>query len=70
MKIEAEVIPYSSVVGSGVMLKSPDGPVVAQLAIIGVLLPKSDDPKGSHREASEALAEMIARVLNGQELEI
>jgi hypothetical protein len=59
-KLEARVVPYSSVVGSSIALHDPEtGRIVASMPLLNVsALP------GQHRDASEKLAGRVARALN------
>lgn len=59
MKIKAKVVPWSSIVGSGLMLLDEKGRCIAQLALMGVQLP------GDNKEVSMKLIEQIAEKING-----
>lgn len=57
MDIRAEVVPYSSVVGSGVMLADATGRCIA---ILGLMNVHGDD----HKKASIEIAEYVAKKIN------
>lgn len=58
--MHAKLVPYSSIVGSSIMLDCA-GHEFAQLAI---LTPKGPPPGESHRAFSERIAKMVADAIN------
>lgn len=56
-KLTAQVVPYSSVVGTGVMVLENGGPCVAMVSIRAT---SADIPK----ETQQALANLIAAAIN------
>ena len=60
--LKARPVRYSSVVGSSVMLTSPDGRMVAQLM---VMLPGMDADGATRREAMIEIAQRTADLWNG-----
>lgn len=68
MKLTAKVIPWSSVVGTGVMLIGDGGRVVGQLALHNVTVEGADIPenrKRIHLEMVNAVADAINAPRNG-----
>jgi hypothetical protein len=60
--MKAKVVPWSSIVGTGVMLLNDDGSVRANLIVTNV---KCDTARGEQiREASSDLAHGIANLVN------
>lgn len=60
MKLSAQPVPYSSVVGSGIMLCDEGGAVVAQLA---VMVP---DPGRDYQETAKEVTRQIVEAFNGR----
>lgn len=71
MKLRAEVIPYSSVVGGGVTLHDETGAVVGQLLLRGFTPnPRGPMPVGDpYKEAYVACCERIAAAINAGQAE-
>lgn len=58
MKVKAEIVPYSSVVGSSVMLLAPEGHCLGMVA----LMCQSDEIRT--KEVQERLAQVICDAIN------
>ena len=56
-RLDAKVVPYSSVVGQSVMLTDDNGYVVCQLSIVGASVPLS-------RRFCQELADKVAELIN------
>ncbi len=57
MKLRAERVPYSSVVGGGVMLLDEGGAVTFQIALIGTR-------KGISKEQTDAIGDRLVALIN------
>lgn len=64
-KITAQVVPFSSVVGSSVMLVDENGVQVCTLALMNVSDPQDWMHPDEYRERAEALAQFVADKING-----
>ena len=58
MKIKAEIVPYSGVVGSSVMLMAPEGHCIGMVAFMC----QSDEMRG--KDFQENLARIISDAIN------
>lgn len=63
IKLDARVIPYSSVVGGGLQLLDPHGRARFQLALIGTT-------DGVTKEENRAIALRLAELINQHGLEV
>ena len=61
--IVAEVVPYSSTVGSSVIIGTMGGPIIAQLS---VLAPSGPPPGEDHRQFSERISKFVADSINSR----
>lgn len=60
--MKAQVIPWSSVVGTGVIVKTDEGRVLYQLSILNVQVPAKTSPedlKAIHLRIASQLADLI-----------
>lgn len=62
--MRAQIVPYSSVVGSSIMILNDRGNVVSVLSVL-IQTGKAEE----HREKSEGMAQLIAELLNSQSKE-
>lgn len=65
LKLRAEIVPFSSVVGQGVMLLDETGQVVAHLSVRAQNLPANSDAKDI-RKLTEAVAKYLVKKINGR----
>lgn len=63
MKLKAKIVPYSSVVGGGLMLTSEDGAAAFILNFMG-------PAKGITKEQTDAMAKQIAVWINEKGLDV
>jgi hypothetical protein len=63
MKLKAEIVPYSSIVGGGLMLTTEDGASAFILNFIGTT-------KGITKDQTEAISKKIAGWINENGLEV
>lgn len=63
MKLKAKPVPYSSVVGGGVMLLYPTGAAAFQIVLMGTT-------KGISREQTVAITARLAELINQHGLEV
>lgn len=68
MKITANPVPFSSVVGGGIMLLDESGACIGQLSLRG-FPPGSSVSVEELRKASNAMCEQIAAAINGAKVE-
>lgn len=62
--MRARLVPYSSVVGQSITLHSePDGPVIAQLA---VMTPAGPPPGEDHSTFQKRIAKLVADAINSK----
>lgn len=59
MKLTAQVIPWSSIVGTGVLLMDEKGRCIGQLALHNVFVSSAEDRKAVMVETVQTVADMI-----------
>lgn len=59
MKLKAKVVPYSSIVGGGLMLLNESGECMGQIAFIGGNPKLSFNTRGTHEKLASNLAKLI-----------
>lgn len=63
--MRAKVIPWSSIVGTGIVLMDDKGKVIGQLALHNVAMLPSDATKDKHLMVAHAVANAINAPKNG-----
>lgn len=64
--MKAKVVPYSSVVGSSVLIYDEQGNMVCQLALLSIAPANKPFDREQHKSKSTEVAQWLADLINGQ----
>lgn len=70
MKLKAQIIPFSSIVGGGLALHNSSGRVVTQLVFLNLDLKGGGIHHSDYKEETRLLSAALFEKLNGMEISI